>query len=117
MRRLSTLTCFDSGKTVSAVSASRVEARTVANAAPSFAEQDDDPTDRTVIEVSREVNENAGKGSPVGKPVSATDADSDVLIYTLIDGTLDTAPLLLTLTAMTILPITTAKTETRRSSR
>ncbi len=77
---------FGSGKTVSAVTVNRVEARTVANAAPSFADQDDNTASPDTIEVSRSVGENAAAGAAVGKPVSATDADSDVLIYTLEDG-------------------------------
>ena len=90
---------FDSGKTVSAVTSSRVEARTVANAAPSFEDQDetaadvdDDETETGTqddVIVNRSVAENAGKGSAVGKPVSATDADSDVLLYSLEDGDLN----------------------------
>ena len=81
---------FDSGKTVSAVTNSRVEAKTVANAAPSFEDQDETAADvDDDIIVNRSVNENAGKGSAVGKPVSATDSDSDVLIYTLEDGDLN----------------------------
>ena len=77
---------FGSGKSVSAVTTNKVETRTVANAAPSFADQDENANTRTVIEVTRSVAENSGKGIPVGKPVSATDADSDVLLYTLEDG-------------------------------
>ena len=76
---------FDSGKSVSEVTANRVEARTVANAAPSFADQDDDTT-TDGIQVGREVAENSAEGAAVGKPVSATDKDSDVLIYSLEDG-------------------------------
>ena len=76
---------FDSGKTVSGVTANKVEAKTVANAAPSFADQDDDTTTDD-IEVGRGVAENSSEGAGVGKPVSATDSDSDVLIYTLEDG-------------------------------
>ena len=83
---------FGNGKMVSAVTTNRVEARTVANAAPSFADQDEDTTSPDTIEVSRKVAENAGKGSGVGKPVSATDADSDVLLYSLEDGNLTGTP-------------------------
>ena len=76
---------FDSGKSESAVTTNRVEARTVANAPPSFADQDDDTTTDD-IEVGREVAENSAEGAAVGKPVSATDKDSDVLVYSLEDG-------------------------------
>ena len=80
---------FGSGKTASAVSANAVEARTVANSAPKFTDEDADTQN---IEVSRDVTEGA-VGSAVGKPVTATDADGDVLIYTLAgtDGTGDAA--------------------------
>ena len=81
---------FGKGKTASAVSENAVEARTVANAAPSFAAHDTDD-DTTGVQAERTVNENA-KGANVGKPVSATDGDDDVLLYTLGDGDTDTAP-------------------------
>ena len=74
------------GQTASAVTDNMVEARTVANAAPSFEDQDDDNnTDSAVegIQVNRSVNENADIGSSVGKAVSATDADNDILVYSL----------------------------------
>ncbi len=81
---------FGSGKTASGVTANRVEARTLANTQPSFADQDDrfdDPTTDAVendgIQVNRDVDENTPAGVNIGKPVSASDADSDVLIYTL----------------------------------
>ena len=72
---------FGKGKTVSAVSENAVEARTVANAAPKFKDED---ADATGTQSKREVDENA-KGANVGKPVSATDGDDDVLLYTLTD--------------------------------
>ena len=75
---------FGSGKTASAVSAHRVEARTLFNAAPSFAGQDDDE-DTLYIEVARSVAENTAVGMDIGKPVSATDADDDILFYELLD--------------------------------
>ena len=81
---------FGKGKTASAVSENAVEARTVANAAPSFAAHDTDD-DTTGVQAERTVNENA-KGANVGKPVSATDGDDDVLLYTLGDGDTDAAP-------------------------
>ena len=73
---------FGSGKTASAVTDNKVEERTVANAAPSFKGQDDDK-DTPAIEVGRKVNENSAEDSSIGKPVSASDADNDVLVYTL----------------------------------
>ena len=60
-----------------------MEPRTLANAAPSFAEQDDDE-DTTYIDVARSVDENSAVGSPVGRPVSATDPDEDILLYELL---------------------------------
>ena len=75
---------FGSGKTASAVSANRVEAKTLSNTAPSFAEQDDDE-DTLYIDVARFLAENAAAGMSVGKPLSATDADSDILFYELVD--------------------------------
>ena len=83
---------FGSGKSTSSVTPSTVEARTVANAAPSFADQDDDDNGDTEIDgiqVNRSVAENTEAGSGIGKPVSATDADSDVLVYTILDGGTD----------------------------
>ena len=75
---------FDSGKMVSAVTANAVEPRTVSNAAPSFADQDDkDDTDG--IQVNRKVDENTAVGVNIGSPVSASDADNDVLVYELVD--------------------------------
>lgn len=75
---------FGSGKTVWAVSDNRVEARTPANAAPSFADQDEDESTR-YIDVSRFVAETKTVGMPIGEPVSATDADEDILLYELLD--------------------------------
>ena len=71
---------FGAGKTASAVSANRVEA----NTAPSFAEQDEDE-DTLYIDVARSIAENAAVGMPTGEPVSATDADEDILFYELMD--------------------------------
>ena len=75
---------FGTGKTASAVSANRVEATTLFNAAPSFADQDDDEATRN-IDVARSVSENAAVDMPIGEPVSATDADEDILFYELLD--------------------------------
>ncbi len=74
---------FGSGKTASAVTANRVEAKTPANAAPSFAGQDDDQSTR-YVDVTRFVAETATVGSSIGEPVSATDADRDILLYELL---------------------------------
>ena len=71
---------FGSGKTASEVSENAAEARPLANAAPKFT--DEDKTTADVIDVKRSVNENA-KGAAVGKPATATDADDDILLYTL----------------------------------
>ena len=75
---------FGSGKTASTVSANPVEPTTLFNAAPSFARQDDDES-TPYIEVARSVPENTAVGMPVGEPVSATDADEDLLFYELVD--------------------------------
>ena len=75
---------FGSDKTAWAVSAYRVEARTLSNAAPSFADQDGDE-DTPYIDVARSVAENTAVGRNVGRPVSATDEDDDILFYELVD--------------------------------
>ncbi len=75
---------FGSGKTASAVTLYRVEATTLADAAPSFAGQDDDESTR-YIDIARSVRENTAVGMPVGEPVSASDPDEDILLYELLD--------------------------------
>ena len=75
---------FGFGKRVSAVSANRVETTTLFNAAPSFAGQDDDEA-TSYIDVVRSVPEHTAKGMSIGEPVSATDADDDILFYELLD--------------------------------
>ena len=75
---------FGSGKTASAVSANPVEAKTPANAAPSFAGQDDDES-TSYIDIARFVSETTAVGMTIGEPVSATDADADILFYELLD--------------------------------
>ena len=72
---------FGAGKTASAVSARRVEARTLSNAAPLFVDQSGDG----VTMVTRFVDENTAVGRPVRWRVSATDADDDILFYELLD--------------------------------
>ena len=75
---------FGAGKTASAVSADLVEATTLFNTAPSFAEQDDDES-TSYIAVARSVAENTAVDMPIGEPVSASDADEDILFYELLD--------------------------------
>ena len=75
---------FGGGKSLSAVSEYRVEAMTLANAAPSFEDRDADDT-TPYIDVLRSIPENTEVGIPVGEPVSAADEDGDVLLYELVD--------------------------------
>ena len=72
---------FGPGKTASAVSANPVEARTLSNAAPSFA----DRRGNEVTTLTRSITENTAVGRPIGRRVSATDADDDLLFYELLD--------------------------------
>ena len=72
---------FGAGKTASAVSARRVEARTLSNAAPRFVDRRGD----VVTTVTRTVAENTAVGRPVRWRVSATDTDGDLLFYELLD--------------------------------
>ena len=74
---------FGAGKTESAVTENSVEAKTRANAAPSFLHLDEDKSTATVSDVSRAVNEGEN-GVNVGKPVMARDADNDVLLYSIV---------------------------------
>ena len=78
---------FGTGKTASAVTENSVEDRTRANSAPSFSgldetTGDDAETPTNVIVVTRDVDEGV-KGVNVGKPISASDTDNDVLLYTI----------------------------------
>ena len=75
---------FGVGKTASAVTLNRVELTTLFNAAPSFAGQDDGES-TSYIDVARSVPENTAVAMPIGEPVSATDADRDILFYELLD--------------------------------
>ena len=75
---------FGSGKTASTVSAYRVEAKTLFNEAPSLAEQDDDEA-TPYIDVARSVAENTAAATNIGRPVSARDADNDILFYELLN--------------------------------
>ena len=72
---------FGPGKSASAASANRVEARTLSNAAPSLASQDRDG-DALVV---RSIRENTAVGRNVGRAISATDSDDDILFYELLD--------------------------------
>ena len=72
---------FGPGKTASAVSARRVEARTLSNAAPSVVDRRGDE----VTTVTLRVFENTAVGRPIGRRVSATDEDDDILFYELLD--------------------------------
>ena len=75
---------FGPDKVAEKVSANAVEGRTVANAPPSFAGQDEDEdSTNTPIVVTRELNENTAGGVNIGKPVSASDSDNDVLVYSI----------------------------------
>ena len=76
---------FGSGKMVSGVTAQKVEERTLANAAPSFGDQDDE-TAVAGTQVNRSMDENTAVGVNIGRPVSASDGDGDLLIYTLEDS-------------------------------
>ena len=75
---------FGEGKSASAVSANPVEARTLSNAAPSFAEQDEDEA-TPYIDIARSVPENSAVGTAIGRAILAMDADDDVLFYELLD--------------------------------
>ena len=75
---------FGAGKTASAVSANPVEAKTLADSAPSFAGRDDDESTPD-IDIARSVDENTAVGMPIGEPVSALDPDEDILFYELLD--------------------------------
>ena len=89
---------FGEGKTASAVTENSVEDRTRANAAPSFEGLDEtgptfddqnesgDPEGiQDDIIVTRDVAERV-KGANVGKPITASDANNDVLLYTIDTG-------------------------------
>ena len=75
---------FGAGKTASAVSANPVEAKTLADSAPSFAGQDDDDA-TPYIDIARSMPENTAVGMPIGEPVSALDPDEDILFYELLN--------------------------------
>ena len=72
-------------KSAMAVSANPTIGARVSNTAPAFKNADDE----VITSVNREVAENTPAGSPVGNPIAATDAENDILTYTLEGG--DTA--------------------------
>ena len=87
---------FGDGKTVSAVSENPVETKTLANAAPAFPKEDDaetadeggdantDKQDGSATNpYVRKVAEEKASGTTIGDPLAATDADNDVLLYSL----------------------------------
>ena len=78
---------FGDGKTVEVVSEMPVEDKTLSNAPPKF-EGDDANTTATPagagFQVNRTTKEGAAAGSNIGDPVSATDADNDVLRYMIV---------------------------------
>ena len=77
---------FGEGQTASAVTENSVEGKTTANAAPSFDSHDtNDEVDG--VQVTYEVPENS-KGSKIGKkPLSASDEDNDLLLYSIVADT------------------------------
>ena len=71
-----------SDKTEMAVSAHRVLAPRSTNTPPVFKNADDEEIADNIL-ITREVPENTPKGRPVEDPVAASDAEGDVLTYTL----------------------------------
>ena len=83
------------GKTVSAVSENAVEDKTLANAAPAFPKEDDAETADEVANNTtkqdgsatnpyvRKIAEEKDVGTAIGAALAATDADNDVLLYSL----------------------------------
>ncbi|MCY4527619.1 MAG: hypothetical protein OXD46_01130, partial [Chloroflexi bacterium] len=72
---------FGTGKIASAVSTRPVEPKTLSNAAPGFVDRRGDE----VTTVTLSVRESTAAGRPIGRRVSATDADGDILFYELLD--------------------------------
>ena len=82
---------FGDGKTAEAVSEMPVEAKTLSNAAPVFEGEDAVANDiKTGFQVSRTTKEGAAADSNIGDPISATDADNDVLRYSIVADDPDT---------------------------
>ena len=81
---------FDSGKSVSRVTGNKVEERTCPTRPPRLPAR---TTGSTILrqtgvqnadtQVNRSTAENSASGTNIGKPVSATDADGDILVYSL----------------------------------
>ena len=46
------------------------------------------PATKDVLDVTREIDENTPAGTGIGNPISATDADNDLLVYSMEDGNL-----------------------------
>ena len=76
---------FGAGKTASAVTLNRVEPTTLFDAAPSLRRPGTGMKSTRYIDVARSVAEHTAVGMPIGEPVSATDADRDILFYELLD--------------------------------
>ena len=75
-----------SDKTAMMTSEYSVQAARSSNTAPKFADDQDPVTDEDEEDAARKVAENTAAGIDIGAPVVATDADADVLTYTL-EGT------------------------------
>ena len=86
---------FGVGKTAEAVSDNPVEEKTLANARPQFTDDDAVPgtgAGQAGLQVERESNEGAAVDSNVGDPISATDADNDVLRYEIVEDAANASP-------------------------
>ena len=80
---------FEDGQTAEAVSDEPVEAKTLSNARPKFTDEDaveDVQGDAATqgLQVARKSDEGAAEDSNVGDPISATDADEDILRYEIV---------------------------------
>ena len=82
---------FGEGQTASAVTDRAVEARTTANAAPSFSDHDPEPAAPDVFEVARELEEGTAAETNIGDPVAAADSDNDILLYSIVEDVVDGA--------------------------
>ena len=72
-----------SGKTAVMNSEYTVQANRSSNNAPKFADDQDLVMDDVQGIAARKVAENTAPGTDIGAPVAATDADNDILTYTL----------------------------------
>ena len=75
-----------SGKTAVMNSEYMVQAARRDNNAPEFADDQDPIEDGDQSDAARKVAENTAPGTDIGAPVVATDADNDILTYTLDDA-------------------------------